>query len=71
LIRFAPSQSTLIDQLQQWPNGDHDDGPDCLDMLWQQTLVYAGGGAAGQMQTATAPSGHGRLDGYRLGGTPR
>ena len=28
LIRFAPTHTTLIDQLQQWPNGDHDDGPD-------------------------------------------
>lgn len=68
LIRFAPAHSTLIDQLQQWPNGDHDDGPDCLDMLWQQTLVYAGGGGAGQLQTAVAPSGDDRLGGYRLGG---
>jgi len=69
LIRFAPTHTTLIDQLQQWPNADHDDGPDCLDMLWQNTLIYAGGGAAGQMQTASAPSsGGGRLGGYRLGG---
>ena len=67
LIRFNPAHNTLIDQLQQWPNGDHDDGPDCLDMLWQQTLIYAGGGMAGQMMTAAAPSGDGRLGGYRLG----
>jgi predicted phage terminase large subunit-like protein len=69
LIRFAPTQTTLIDQLQQWPNGDHDDGPDCLDMLWQQTLVYAGGGSAGgQVRTASAPAGGDRLSGYRMGG---
>lgn len=68
LIRFAPTHTTLIDQLQQWPNGDHDDGPDCLDMLWQNTLHYAGGGAAGQMQAAAAASGDSRLSGYRLGG---
>lgn len=68
LIRFAPTHTTLIDQLQQWPNGDHDDGPDCLDMLWQNTLIYAGGGQAGQVQTASAPSGGDRLGGYRLGG---
>ena len=33
LIRLHPTQQTLIDQLQQWPNVDHDDGPDALDML--------------------------------------
>lgn len=68
LIRFAPTQTTLIDQLQQWPNGDHDDGPDCLDMLWQNTLIYAGGGAGGQMQTASAAVEDDRLGGFRLGG---
>ncbi len=68
LIRLNPTQTTLIEQLQQWPNGAHDDGPDTLDMLWQNTLLYAGGGAAGQMQTASAPTGGDRLGGYRLGG---
>lgn len=68
LIRLAPTQTTLIDQLQQWPNADHDDGPDCLDMLWQNTLIYAGGGAAGQMRTAAAPADAHGLGGYRLGG---
>lgn len=67
LIRFSPDHRTLIDQLQQWPNGDHDDGPDCLDMLWQNTLQYAGGRAgSGQMQTAAAP-GANRLGGYLMG----
>lgn len=70
LIRLAPTHTTLIDQLQQWPNGDHDDGPDCLDMLWQNTLKYAGGGGMGvQMQTASAASGSDRMGGYRLGGS--
>lgn len=69
LIRFSPSHRTLIEQLQQWPNGDHDDGPDALDMLWQNTLHFAGkGGAGGEMLTAQTPTGGGRLSGYRLGG---
>ena len=68
LIRLNPTQTTLIEQLQQWPNGAHDDGPDTLDMLWQNTLFYAGGGAAGQMQTASALSGGDRLGSYRLKG---
>ena len=68
LIRFSTAHRTLIDQLQQWPNGDHDDGPDALDMLWQNTLFYAGrGGGGGQMLTSSASSGGGKLDGYRLG----
>lgn len=69
-IRFNAAHTTLIEQLQQWPNGDHDDGPDTLDMLWQNTLLYAGGGTAGNVQAATASSGHDRLSGYRLGGHP-
>ncbi len=41
-IRFHTSQRVLLDQLEQFPNADHDDGPDCLEMLWSQTLHYAG-----------------------------
>lgn len=70
LIRLHQSQKTLIDQLQQWPNADHDDGPDCLDMLWQNALRYGGGvvGGAGNIQTAASNLGGDRLGGYRLGG---
>ncbi len=35
LIRFHPSQTTLLDQLRHWPMADHDDGPDALEMLWK------------------------------------
>ncbi len=42
LIRLHKSQTTLIDQLQQWPTADHDDGPDCLEMLWTHALQYGG-----------------------------
>ncbi|PYE87517.1 phage terminase large subunit [Phyllobacterium leguminum] len=69
LIRLNQTQQTLIDQLQQWPDADHDDGPDCLDMLWQHALHYAGGGQAGAggggMMTA-AGAGNSGLEGYRL-----
>lgn len=40
-IKLHPSQRTLITQLEQWPNGDHDDGPDCLEMLWNLAVTYA------------------------------
>lgn len=68
LIRLHAAQQTLIDQLQQWPNADHDDGPDCLDMLWQNALFYSGGGHAGTgsgIMTA-ASGGSDRLGDYRL-----
>jgi len=38
LIRLHPSQKTLIDQLRHWPDADHDDGPDALEMLWKAAL---------------------------------
>lgn len=68
LIRFNTAHTTLIEQLQQWPNGAHDDGPDALDMLWQNTLIYGGGGGGGQILTASAATGGEGLGGYRLGG---
>ena len=34
LIRIHRNQSVLIEQLQHWPEADHDDGPDALQMLW-------------------------------------
>lgn len=42
LIRFHNSQTTLIQQLQQYPNADHDDGPDCLEMLWTGAMSHGG-----------------------------
>jgi len=68
MIRLHQSQTTLLDQLQQWPNADHDDGPDCLDMLWQNALHYSGGagGVAGGGRVLTAGGPSDTLAGYRL-----
>lgn len=33
-IRFQAQQTELLDQLRHYPMADHDDGPDCLWMLW-------------------------------------
>lgn len=66
LIRLHPTQTTLVDQLQQWPNGDHDDGPDCLDMLWQNAVRYSGGALVGGGGLLAAGGGHGRLGDWRL-----
>lgn len=71
LIRFSPTHTTLLEQLQQWPNASHDDGPDTLDMLWQNTLIYAGGGGTGsgvQVASAGGSSSGSRLGDYRMGG---
>ena len=67
LIRFNANHTTLIEQLQQWPNADHDDGPDCLDMLWQNALHYSGGrsGSGGGVQTASSDR-EDSLGDYRL-----
>ncbi|WP_226781849.1 phage terminase large subunit [Oceaniglobus trochenteri] len=67
LIRFNAAHQTLIDQLQQWPNAAHDDGPDCLDMLWQNALHYSGGlaGQSGGIQAGRS-GGTERLGDYRL-----
>ncbi|MCK9606233.1 MAG: phage terminase large subunit [Methylomonas sp.] len=42
LIRLHRSQSTLIEQLRFWPEADHDDGPDALEMLWQIAKQFGG-----------------------------
>lgn len=68
MIRLHPTQQTLIDQLQQWPNADHDDGPDCLDMLWQNVVHYSGGASAGSDGGILMASGggHDNFGDYRL-----
>ncbi|KQI69782.1 hypothetical protein AN189_02930 [Loktanella sp. 3ANDIMAR09] len=67
MIRFHTSQSTLIDQLQQWPNADHDDGPDCLDMLWQHAVRFARVAGGAPLVRGTGPGTSSSLtQGYRL-----
>lgn len=43
LIRFHPSNKTLLEQLRHWPKADHDDGPDALHMLWSAAVSRLGG----------------------------
>lgn len=42
LIRLHRSQTTLIEQLKFWPEADHDDGPDALEMLYTLARQYGG-----------------------------
>jgi len=66
-IKFHSSQRTLIEQLTQWPDGDHDDGPDCLEMLFSNGMRMAGR-AAGMSGIKSAPrrGGGNIFDGYML-----
>jgi predicted phage terminase large subunit-like protein len=41
-IRLHRSQSVLIEQLKFYPEADHDDGPDALEMLWRQAQQFSG-----------------------------
>lgn len=55
LIRLHNSQKTLIDQLQQWPQAAHDDGPDCLEMLWTGAVQHGGSALhAGGIQVSSS-----------------
>ncbi len=42
LIRLHHNQTTMREQLQFYPEADHDDGPDALEMLWQIAKQYGG-----------------------------
>lgn len=43
LIRLHHNQFVLREQLGFWPEADHDDGPDALEMLWTLAVSGAGG----------------------------
>ena len=43
LILFHPSHTVLNTQVRHWPEADHDDGPDGVQMLWRLCLSRAGG----------------------------
>lgn len=43
LIRSHQRHTVLNEQLRHYPEADHDDGPDALEMLWKICLAGAGG----------------------------
>lgn len=68
LIRLHEDQRVLIDQLRQFPNAAHDDGPDCLEMLWTNALHHAATAITSGLQVGrVSPRGPGVMGGYRLG----
>lgn len=42
LIRLGHHQTTLYEQLFYYPEADHDDGPDALEMLWKIATEFSG-----------------------------
>lgn len=66
-IRFHGSQTTLLEQLQQFPAADHDDGPDALEMLWSGAIQYGAGALTSLENLRSAPPLHrNSMRGYRL-----
>lgn len=43
LILFKQQHTVLNTQIRHWPEADHDDGPDAVQMLWRMCLKRAGG----------------------------
>lgn len=64
LIRLHHNQTVLREQLGFWPEADHDDGPDALQMLW--VLAVSGAGGMPQIATAQRRGSH-SLRGYDRG----
>ena len=52
-IRFLSILTVLIQQMRHWPVVDHDDGVDCLEILWSNCIKYAGS-STGRMSTASS-----------------
>lgn len=42
-IRIHVSLTVLIEMLKHYPEAEHDDGPDCLQILWMLVMQGAGG----------------------------
>lgn len=60
LIRLHHNQTVLREQLGYWPEADHDDGPDALQMLWM--LAYSG--SVGMPRPLSRPRRSHTLRGY-------
>lgn len=65
LIRLHHNQSVLREQLSFWPEADHDDGPDALEMLWR--LVLSGATGAPKVKSSRRRRQRSTLRGYDNG----
>lgn len=66
LIRLHKSQAVLIDQLRQFPNAAHDDGPDCLEMLWSGAVHHSSSMLSSGPKVSGIVSSRSTMQGYRL-----
>ncbi|HEV2678084.1 MAG TPA: phage terminase large subunit [Aliidongia sp.] len=65
IILFDSRHKLLLEQLQNWPMADHDDGPDALEMLWQIARRFVGGLGIIGSGTGGPSRSHQTLDDYR------
>lgn len=63
-IRLHASQTTLLEQMEGFPEADHDDGPDCLEMLWTGAVTCARAGRSGIRTAGRRAAGAFTLKGY-------
>jgi predicted phage terminase large subunit-like protein len=62
MIRLHASQTALLDQMRHYPKVDHDDGVDCLEMLWMISIGQPmSAGATSGRRGAAVPRGMGRV----------
>ncbi len=55
LILLHPSQQTLVEQFKFYPDVDHDDGPDALEMLYTLAMRRSRSNAATGIRSARRP----------------
>lgn len=65
-IEFLSNMTELIQQMKHWPKVDHDDGVDCLHILWSNVVKYAGIGVT-NLKTGADFRKESLLNGVRIG----
>ena len=64
-IRFRQEHRILLEQLKHFPKASHDDGPDCLEMLWINAIKLA---TPSDIQVAPTNNGFDSLNDFIGGG---
>lgn len=66
LVRLHASQAVLIDQLRQFPNAAHDDGPDALEMCWTGAVHHSASMLSSGLKVSGTRQAKQAMEGYRL-----
>lgn len=74
LIRLSAAQAQLVEQIEHYPLVDHDDGIDCLEILWKiatgsraaagASVSPGGGHRSGRPSPSEDPRARGRMFGF-------